>query len=182
MVTDGNVNKGVVRKLAREQLKQYGLRLLGSRALTEVEVRTKLTRRAEDEADVGAIIEELRGYGFLNDERFAEHFASARRDSGVAGKQRVLRDLRVRRVAGPVAEEAVKAAYEDADEVAMVRAWLERKMRNVDLAEYLSEEKHLASVYRKLRYAGFASNAILPVLRKFSSRANDLEDSDEGEP
>jgi regulatory protein len=176
------VNRGVVRKLAREELKQYGLRLLGGRALTETEVRTRLTRRASDTADVEAVIESLREYGFLNDERFAEHFASSRRDSGTAGRQRVLRDLRQRRVAGPLADEAVRAAYQDTDEAAMVHAWLERKMRNVNLAEYLGDPKHLSSVYRKLRYAGFASNAILPVLRKFSSRAEELEDSEDTEP
>ena len=173
------MNRGIARKLAREELKQYGLRLLAARALTEGEVRSRLARRAADADDVDVVTESLREYGFLNDERFAEHFASARRDSGAAGKQRVLRDLRQRQVAGSVAEQAVKSAYQDTDESAMIRAWLQRKMRGVDLPEYLSEEKHLASVYRKLRYAGFSSAAILPVLQKFSSRASELEDSED---
>ncbi len=175
------MNRGIARKLAREELQQYGLRLLAGRALSEGEVRARLARRALEAGDVDAVLEVLRGYGFLNDERFAEHFASARRDSGAVGSQRVLRDLRQRRVSGKVAEQAVAGAYEGSDEAELVRAWLQRKLRGVDIAEHLQDDKHLASLYRKLRYAGFGSAAVTRVLRQYSSRATELEDTEEDE-
>jgi regulatory protein len=167
------------KRLAREELKQYGLRLLAGRALSEGEFRTRLTRRAAHADDVDAVVESLREYGFVDDSRFAEHYASARRDSGIVGQQRVLRDLRQRRVSAPVAQQAVTDAFGNADEAAMVREWLGRKLRGKNLAEYLADDKHLASTYRKLRYAGFSSSAVTRVLRSYSSIASDLEDSDQ---
>jgi regulatory protein len=168
-----------VRKLDLEQLFQYGLQALGARALSASEIRGKLERKAERPDDVQAVLTRLREHGFLNDERFAEGYAAARRDSGSFGKMRVLRDLRQRRVAGTVAEKAVEEAFEDTDEGKLIEAWLQRKYRSVNLAEYLQEEKHLSSAFRKLRYAGFSSSASIRVLKRFASRADELEDAPE---
>lgn len=173
------MNRAQPKKLAREELKLYGLRLLAGRALSEGEIRTRLTRRAADPEDVESVVEALREYGFVNDSRFAEHFAAARRDSGAVGQQRVLRDLRQRKVAAPVAQQAVSDAYDATDEAALVRDWIERKLRGRNIPEYLADQKHLASVYRKLRYAGFSSSATIRVLRNYSSLATELEDSEQ---
>jgi regulatory protein len=170
------------KKLAREELFQYAASLLAARSLSTAEVRTRLVRKAADPVDVGQVLARLRDYKFLDDSRFAEGYASARRDSGSFGQARVLRDLRQRRVPGPVAESAVDAAFEDFDERGAVDAWLRRKFRNTDLRQYLQEPKHLSSVFRKLRYAGFSSSASIAALKSYASRADELEDEplDEG--
>ena len=165
------------KKLAGEQLFQYALRLVGGRALSAGEVRAKLTRRAEDGADIEPVIAKLREYGYIDDARFAEGYAAARSTS--FGKARVLRDLRQRRVGAGVAAKAVNSAFEDLDEARVIQECLERKFRIVDLAEYLQEEKHLASAYRKLRYAGFSSPESIKALKRFASRADELEDDPE---
>jgi regulatory protein len=165
-----------VRKLHGEELFNYGLRLLARRALSAGELRTRLQRRASEPAEVESVIGKMREYGYVDDERFAEHYAAARRDSGSVGRSRVLRDLRQRRVAPGVAQDAVQQAFEDVDEFASVMAWLDRKYRNVDLRTYLQEPKHLASAYRKLRYAGFGSAASVRALKRFADRADELED------
>ena len=170
------------RKLAAEELFQYALSLLGGRALSAGEVRSRLNRRAADPGDVEPALSRLREYGFVDDAKFAEGFATARRDSGVAGKARVLRDLRQRSVSSGLAEKAVSEAFSEVDEVAAVEQWLRRKYRSVDLSEHLREEKHLASAYRKLRYAGFGSSAAIGVLKRYASKADELEDEpDQGE-
>jgi regulatory protein len=166
----------MIRTLDASELFQYALNLLGGRALSVSEVRTKLTRKAAHAEDVPGVISKLKEYGYLDDARFAEGYASARKDSGNYGKMRVLRDLRQRRVASPTAQHAVDQAYEDTDEAAMVEQWLRRKFRAVNLAEYLREEKHLASTYRKLRYAGFSSSASIRALKRFAERADELAD------
>ena len=167
---------GGPKKLASAELLTYGMRLLAARAMSAGDLRARLQRRAADETDIEPVMEQLRQYGFVDDAKFADHFASARRDSGTAGQQRVLRDLRQRRVSSAVASQAVSSAFEGADEVQMVRDWLERKFRNKSLSEYLADEKQVASAYRKLRYAGFSSSSAIRVLREYSSRASDLED------
>jgi regulatory protein len=164
------------RKLDSEELLQYGVSLLAKRALSAGEVRTKLLRRAADPESVEPAILRLREYGYLNDERFAESYAAVRRDSGTVGRQRVLRDLRQRRVAPAVAQNAVEEAFENVDEYEAVLNWLQRKYRNVELGEYLQDPKHLAGIYRKLRYAGFGSGAAIRALKRYAERADDLED------
>jgi regulatory protein len=154
---------------------QYGVSLLGRRALSAGEIRTKLARKAVNADDVERSMSRLREYGFVDDSKFAEGFATARKE--VFGAARVMRDLRQRRVSAPVAEKAVEAAYENVDETEAVTAWLQRKLRGKNIAEFLSEEKNLASVYRKLRYAGFRSGPAIVVLKRYANKADDLEDA-----
>jgi regulatory protein len=170
------------RKLSGEELVQHALKLLNVRALSAPELRAKLMRRAAQPEDVGPAIEKMKEFGFLDDARFAEGYALARRESGSYGKQRVLRGLRQRKVSSAIAQKAAEAAYRDTDESDLVRNWLERKFRNIQLSEYLKEEKHLASAYRKLRYAGFSSAASIRVLKQFAERADELDDLDDGGP
>jgi SOS response regulatory protein OraA/RecX len=75
-----------------------------------------------------------------------------------------------------VAEKAVGDAFGEVDESAAVEAWIARKYRNVQLHEYLQDPKHLASAYRKLRYAGFSSSTSIRVLKRYANEADALED------
>src|SRR5215218_10175713 len=92
------------KKLDAEGLWAYSLKLLGGRAQSVGEVRQKLMRRAENEPDVDLTLAKLREYGYLNDTRFAESYATWRKDNEGFGKMRVLRDLQQRRVAPKVAD------------------------------------------------------------------------------
>jgi regulatory protein len=96
---------------------------------------------------------------------------------------RVLRDLRQRRVAPQVAEQAANRAFEGVDEVALIEQFLERKYRNKPLATLREDPKELASAYRRLRYAGFSSGNSIRVLKRYASEAEALEslESPEGE-
>ena len=51
-------------------------------------------------------------------------------------------------------------------------------MRGKILSEYLKEPKNLASLYRKLRVAGFSSPSSIRVLKAYTARANELEETD----
>lgn len=167
-----------IRKLDAKELLDYALKLLGGRALSTSEVRGKLSRKAAEPEDVPGVLSKLKEYGYLDDSRFADSYAAARRDSGNFGKARVARDLRQRRVAPTLADKAAQTAYADVNEEGMVLEWLSRKYRTVDLREYLQDEKHLASAYRKLRYAGFGSSVSVRVLKRYADRADELEDSE----
>lgn len=164
-----------VKKLDGEELFQYAVSLLAGRAQSAGEVRAKLGRKAADTSDIEPAMTRLRECGFLDDSKFAEGFATARR--GSFGANRVMRDLRQRRVSSKVAEKAVGEAFQDVDETEAISAWLQRKLRGKNIAEYLSEEKNLASVYRKLVYAGFRPGAAIRVLKRYASRADELDET-----
>ncbi len=163
------------RLLNEAELLDYALKTLGGRAVSAGELREKLRLRAERKADVDAVLAKVREYGYLNDNQFAETYAARRKENQGFGKARVLRDLRARRVSPTVAEKAVTTAFEGADETQLIEQFLARKFRKTPLSEVLAEPKGLASVYRKLRLAGYSSGASLRVLKKHSRDGEALD-------
>ena len=170
------------RALEESELYDYAVRLLSGRALSSGEVREKLRQRAVPDADVESVIAKLKEFGFLNDERFAEGFATARRDNQGFGKFRVSQDLRKRRVAQTVAERATADAYSEVDEAEQAKKYLERKFRGKDLPQFLAIEKNAAAAYRRLRTAGFGSGIAIRLLKQYTRSAGDLESLENEEP
>jgi regulatory protein len=166
-------------------LMEYAARLLSGRAHASGEMREKLRRRAARAGDVDTVLANLRRLGYLDDRRFADNFATARLENEGQGRARVLRDLRQRHVAPKLAEEAVARTYKQQDEVALIEAFLARKYRARNLTVLLSEEKHLASAWRRLRYAGFSAGNSLRVLKRYAAdeaRLDALENEPEAGP
>jgi regulatory protein len=173
---------GRPRKLSHDELRDYAARLLGARALSVAELKEKLRLRAENAADVESVIGQLKDYELLSDRRFAQNFAAARATSKSVGRQRALADLLKKRVAPKVAENAVAEAYRDFDEAAAIEQWLGRKYRSGNLAELLQQPAKLASVYRRLRVAGFSSSGAIRALKRYASAAGQLEELEDAEP
>ena len=163
------------RRLEGEALWEYALRALGGRAHSVAELREKLRRRADRQDDVDKVLARLKQSGYLDDRRFAQSFAASRLESQGFGRSRVLRDLRGKRVAPAVAEQAVKAAYSGVDETGLIQAYLARKYRKTPLGAYLADPRHLAAAYRRLRLAGFSSGNVIRVLKQYAERAEELE-------
>jgi regulatory protein len=161
--------------LDRDKLLNVALRALGRRAHSVGELREKLRRRAQNAEDVEAVLGHLKEAGYLNDRQFAESYAAARLQNQGLGKARVLRDLRQRRVAPKLAEEVSERTYKDSDESALIEDFLRRKYRGKDLRVFLAEEKNLASVFRRLRYAGFSAGQSIGVLKRFASEPDVLD-------
>jgi regulatory protein len=170
------------RVLDADKLWDYALKALGGRALSAGEVRDRLRRRAANTQDVDAVMSRLREYGVLDDKQMAESYATARLENRGFGQQRVLRDLQQRRVAPALARTAVEQAFAGTDETALIEAFLARKYRGKNLGEYLTEKKHLASVFRRLRYAGFKSGPSIAVLKRYASQAEELPEDEDDPP
>ena len=162
------------KRLDLDSLLAYSARVLAARTQTVSELRRKLTRRAALSSDVDDVIRRLKENGYLNDQRFADSFASWRRDNEGFGKDRVIRELVARKVAVETAKRATEKAYAAADELEMICQFLERKYRGKDLATLFREDKHLASAYRRLRTAGFSSSNSVRALRRFASGTSGL--------
>lgn len=170
------------KKLDPDRLWNYALRLLGQRAYSAGELRTKLGLRAESREAADQVMAKLKDYDLLDDQKFAESFAVSRRENDQLGRLRVLRDLRARRVSSQVAEGAVSRAFSEVDEQELAAAHLTRKLRGKNLAEYLSDERHLANAFARLQRAGFSASASIAVLKRFASRAAELEALPEAPP
>jgi regulatory protein len=172
-----------VRKLAAEELFQYSVRYLGIRACSSDELKARLRPRAARAADVDSTIARLKEIGYLNDQRFAEGYATARLESDGFGRLRVLRDLRARRVTGKIAEKAIEQAFEGKAESELIDAFIVRRMASLARAGPIEDERVLAKAYRRLRRAGFSSGGSLTALKRLAARPELIEEpppEDEG--
>jgi len=142
---------------------------------------TQPPRSIGERTPIKANAARLREYGYTDDQKFSEAFASARLQNQGFGKFRVLRDLQSKRVSSGVAEQAVSKIFEDSDEKELIDAYLARKYRSVNLHDFLQLDKNVASAYRRLRTAGFSSSATLAALKRHSQRAADWEEPPESD-
>lgn len=169
--------------LDENALFDYALRGLGSRAHSISELKTKLKRRAEVPAAIDAVLSKLKQYGYLNDRKFADSFTASRKEGRGFGRERVLRELNNKQVPRIVAEEAVKEAYDPADELALADQLLQKKYRGKDLHDFLAEPKNVQAAFRRMRYAGYSSAITIMVLKRYTSRAEEIDESEaDGEP
>jgi len=168
-------------KLTEEPLWDHALKILSRRAHSANELKSKLSQRAESPAAVTAVMQKLREYGYTDDQKYSEAFASSRLQNDGFGRFRVLRDLQSKRVSSSVAEQAVAKVFEGADEKDLIDAYIGRKYRSVNLHDFLQQDKNLASAYRRLRTAGFSSSATLAALKRHGQRSADWEEPPESD-
>jgi regulatory protein len=170
------------KKLNEEQLWEYALRALGQRAHSVNELRRKMLRRAEKAEQVEATLAKLKEYGLTDDRKFSEAFAAARLENQGFGKFRVLRELQAKNVAPATAAEAIAKTYSASPEPELIAAFLQRKYRNQNLRELLQDKKNIASVYRRLRTAGFTSSGSIAALKQYASAIEEWGEPPEEEP
>jgi regulatory protein len=171
--------------LDQEALMNYALRALSGRAHSLGEMREKLRRRCLRIEDIDTVIQRLKDAGYLNDRQFAESYATRRLEDQGLGKMRVLRDLRQRRVAPKLAEQAVEKTFEASDELQLIENFLARKYRGKKLGPFLAVDKNLAAAFRRLRYAGFSAGNSIRMLKKYAKEPevlDTLEDEPSGDP
>lgn len=163
-------------RLPESALFDYAVRALAGRASSSDELRFKLRQRAAKLSDIEPVIARLKELGYLDDKRFAEMYTVMRVENDGFGKNRVLSDLRGRRVAPKLAEKAVSLAFQGKNEDEMVAAYIERRMSAIAGGGHIGDERKLAAAYRKLRRAGFAPGPILTVLRRFAAHPELLDE------
>jgi regulatory protein len=156
------------RLLDADALWAYALRSLGGRAHSTGELREKLRRRAARLSDVETVLSRLKAARYLDDQRFAEGFASARLSGRGIGRRRVVNDLRQRRVAPAVAQKTVEKVFRDVNEEALIEDWIRRKYRLALRDGLFQEDKDWAAAYRRLFHAGFQPAEISKVLKRFA--------------
>jgi regulatory protein len=169
------------RQLSADELFTWSVKKLSGRATSIGELRTALVERALERSDVDGVLARLKDYGYLNDAKFAESFASARLENEGFGRSRVLRDLRRRRVAPDLAQKTVSHVYADQDEIALIEQYIQRKYRLADREGLFQSDKELASAYGRLMRAGFSAGNSIRVLKRFAANP-DLLDALESAP
>jgi regulatory protein len=152
--------------LAEAGLFDYAVRALAARMRTEQELRRLMTRRAEPgdpgRAAMDAVIARLVDLNYLSDARFAADYTRIRKEGQKLGPRRIQQDLAVKGVPRELAGEAVAAAYENTDEVALAREYCARKR-----IQKPEDPKQSARILGRLVRAGFSPSTAFKVLRQW---------------
>jgi regulatory protein len=162
------------------ELLDYAVKSLGSKMKSERDLRRRLGERAdpgeEGLGDIERVIAKLKELGYLSDERFAADFARLRQENEKLGRRRVQQGLMQKGIASSLVNEAVGKQYDEVDEVALCRAYVERKRMKQPEGDREQRQKETAKIMRRLVTAGFSSRTIWAVLRNWAG--SDLEEID----
>ena len=160
--------------LTEAELFEYAVKSLGARMQSVRDLKRKMKDRAEPgpegEEQIDRVLARLKEMRYLSDERFAADFTKLRQENRSFGRRRVQQDLQQKGIASDVIASTLDTAYEDVDEAALVRQYLERKRIPAPM-----DEKSTARVLRRLTGAGFSTKTIFKVLRQLKSGEAPLE-------
>jgi regulatory protein len=153
-------------------LLEYAVRSLASKMKSERDLRRRMRERAapdeEGAAAVEAVVIKLKSLGYLSDERFAADYTRLRQENEKLGRRRVQQGLFQKGIPAALANKSLAAAYDDVDELALVRQYIERKrMKPPGAPDRETRQKETAKVMRRLLTAGFSSRTVWKVLREW---------------
>ena len=142
------------------------------------ELRERLLEKEwTNEEAVEAALAKLGEYGYLDDERFAFGFASYRVRQKPVGRQRLARDLQLKKVSRETADEALNLVYTETPEEQLIERAIEKRIRLRGRPSTRSETK---SLYDHLLRLGFSYDLIIRKVREASEAEDDEMDASEG--
>ncbi len=151
------------------------IKLITAKPRSVAELRERLSQsRSARKADVEAAIDRLKEYGYLDDERFAFSFASARVSQKPIGRRRLERDLKLKKVDQNITEEALNKVFEETPEGELIDRAIEKRIRLRGRPTNRAEAK---SLFDHLLRQGFSFELVIEKVRS-ASRA----ELDEVEP
>jgi regulatory protein len=115
---------------ARERVFQRAAKLLAAKQRSVEELREKLsTTRGATKALVDEAIARLREYGYLDDEKFAQNYASLRLRERPIGRRRLQRDLWLKKVDKQTVDSALDEVFESTPEQDLIDRAIAKRVR-----------------------------------------------------
>jgi len=114
----------------RQRTFQRAAKLLAAKSRSVAELRELLTQSPRaSKADVEEVLARLTEYGYLNDERFAFGYASSKVRQRPVGRQRLKRDLALKKVNKETAEGALELVFAEVSESELIDRAIEKRVR-----------------------------------------------------
>ena len=158
---------------ARERTMQRAVKLLAAKPRSVAELRERLLEKEWTTPEiVEAVLAKLGEYGYLDDERFAIGFASYRVRQRPVGRQRLARDLQLKKVPRETADEALNLVYTETPEEELIARAIEKRTR---LRGRPTTRQETKSLFDHLLRLGFSYDLIIRQVRAATSAA-DLDD------
>src|SRR5215210_6856066 len=158
---------------ARERTFQRAVKLLAAKPRSVAELRERLLEKQWTNAEiVEAVLAKLGEYGYLNDERFAVGYASYKVRQKPVGRQRLQRDLQLKKVDRETADEALRLVFEETPEEDLIDRAIEKRTRLRGRPHTRAEMK---SLFDHLLRQGFSHELVAQRVRAVSSASVDEE-------
>ena len=152
---------------ARERVFHRAAKLLAARPRSVEELRERLLEgRGATKAIVESVIQRLSEYGYLDDARFAQSYASLRVQQRPIGRQRLQRDLWLKKIDKATADEALDVVFAATPEEELIDRAIEKRIRLRGRPQSRAETKKL---FDHLLRQGFAFELISEKLRAISN-------------
>ena len=159
---------------ARERVFQRAGKLLAAKQRSVEELRERLLEgRGATPQIVDTVIDRLREYGYLDDARFAQSYASLRVQQRPLGRQRLQRDLWLKKIDKQTAESALDQVFEQTPEEDLIDKAIAKRIRLRGKPKTRAEAKKL---FDHLLRQGFAFELVSDKIRAIS-RSEDTEES-----
>src|SRR5919112_1389773 len=160
---------------ARERTLQRAVKLLAAKPRSIQELRERLLEKQwTDEAAVTYALDKLKGYGYLDDERFAFGFASYRVRQKPVGRQRLARDLQTKKVSKETADAALELVYQETPEEELIARAIEKRTR---LRGRPATRQETRSLYDHLLRLGFSYDLIIRKVRAAAAAELDEDEA-----
>jgi len=158
---------------ARERVFQRAGKLLAAKQRSVEELRERLLEgRGATKAIVEEVIERLREYGYLDDARFAHSYASLRVQQRPIGRQRLERDLWMKKIDKATVDAALDSVFAEKPEAELIDSAIEKRIRLRGRPTTRAEAKKL---FDHLLRQGFAFEQVSEKVRAVSK--GDLDDT-----
>ncbi len=149
------------------------VRLLSVKPRSRTELSERLLEKS-DEITIAHVIARLEELGYLNDDRFAASFVSARIATRPLGRSRLRRDLQRRKVPTEVAEQAISQAYSETSEETLIDRAIAKRLRTRGKPTTRDEAHKL---FAHLVRLGFGFDLVMRKLRSIRSTDDLSEES-----
>ena len=158
---------------------EYAVGTLARKMRTVRDLRRLMRARAEPgdagEQAMDTVIERLIDLKYLSDTRFAADYTRLRKENEKFSKRRVQQDLAQKGISKDLITSTIATAYDDVDEVALARAYCEKKrLKQPSGVDY---KKETVRIMNRLLRAGFSSTSIFKLLRAWNVPAS-IDESD----
>jgi len=150
----------------RSRTFQRAAKLLAAKPRSIAELSERLLeRRGVTDKIVDEIIERLKEYGYLDDERYALSYASLKVKQRPIGRRRLQQELKTKQVPNAVADEALNLVYAETPEEELIDRAIEKRIRLRGSPKTRQDAK---SLFDHLLRQGFTFELVSDKVRRIS--------------
>ncbi len=159
---------------ARARTMQRAVKLLAAKPRSVEELRERLLEKEwTNEEVVEGVLQKLGEYGYLNDERYAFGYASYRVRQKPVGRQRLQRDLQMKKVSRETTTEALDLVFQETPEEELIDRAIAKRTR---LRGRPTTRAEVKSLFDHLLRQGFSYELVSNKVRAASAISTDEDE------